>query len=1489
MVLLKKIGRFLLKTATYLFILVIVLLIALYFAVQSSTFQTWAAKKATNYLSKELGTTVNIGKVNINFFKAITLNNVFMADLHNDTLLNGNTITAQISGFDYKQQALKIDELKLEQTTVKLVKYKTDSVFNYDFLVNYFSGSKTDISTKKGWAIDYGNLILNGVNFTYRNEHYDTEVSKSINYDHIYASDISGKINQFKQDKDTFYFNIENLRAQEQSGFDLKKLNAKVKLSEKELRCQQLLIRTPHTYIHGELTFLYENWDSYSDFINKVKLKAELKDSTHVNSKDIATFVPDLIGLNETVSINGKVNGYVSDLNLSNIHLKYRQFTEFNGDLSISGLPDIENCYLHFSTTRLATNYKDLIKVPTPPFDKQGTLALPSIISKFGTIAYQGTFDGLLNDFTTYGNFSTALGNVGSNLSVRLGKTMDDIRYHGQLNTKQFNLGVLAGLKELGNVSLQTKLEGKGLSLAKLDTDLEGKIISLSYKGYNYKDIKLNGSFRNKIFNGLLDSQDPNAQFDFNGNIDFTSKIPKMDFISTINAINPVALKLVTASDTGILSSQVLINLNGDDLNNLSGEINFDDTQYKTRKKIYKLSTFDLQLDQTTPNKKIKLNSAYLNALLEGKFSPTNLEPAINHFLNTYYPTFIQKQNPKVKYTDACTFKVNIKRFNTINELFLPDLMISPGTQLNGNFNALHNSLNITTLSDTISYKGIRFDAIQLKCTEEYDVVSAKLEGKRLQIADSLSFSNFNVCISSRDRNTKYNFEWSNKKAVDNYSGELAGQVVFNATNIYLTYDTAFTVLRDSTWHLARSNPSIIDTAGNVILNPLVFKNGAQSINIQGKLSSNPTDVLNLHFQNFYLEQLNPFTSAYSLKLNGTLNGDINLYNTLKNVAFSSDLNLSKLKLNDNLIGQLVLKNNYNPEQKQLELDGYTTLGFTDESGGPLKNLAFKGFYYLDKKEESLNIDLSATPLNLRLLNPILKDILTINTGMISGSGNIGGTPDKPRIEGKFNLFKSNIKVDYTNVNYEITGPITIYPDQINFDEMKMKELGTKAAPQGTLSGNIFHTNFSRIQIDYDINYRNMLVLNTSEKENKDFYGKVYGSGNIALYGYLNNIFMRIADTTKRNSRFFLPLDGPAEVGENDFIHFVKRDTIKKRIEEKLSGFNLDMNIITTPDAQVQIIFDKKTGDVLNAQGYGNINLTINTLGKFDMFGDYTISDGDYLFTLENVISKKFEIDAGSTIKWSGSPYNADIDIVASYKQRTSVAPLMPPGDSTISAKRRVPVDCKLKMSDRLLTPKLTFAIDLLSLDDNTKSKINSVLQDETELNRQVFSLLLFKSFVSPEIYNRSGGVTAGGAASASGADFLNSTVSNLLSGLTDQVQIGFNYRPGNQLNTDEVDLALSKQLFDDRLIIDGNIGVNNNQARNSNNLIGDVNAEYKLTQDGKFRVRGFNRSNDNTQITTAGGAFTQGVGLFYREEFETFKQLYKRYLEKLKLAKKKK
>ncbi len=1487
---LRKITRIFFKTVAVIFITVILLLIGLYFGIQSYSFQTWLGKKASAYLSNELNTTISVNSIELDLFSKAKLKNVFILDEKKDTLLYGN-LDVDIKNFDYKNQSLILKKVILQNTTTKLIRYKNNPDFNFQFLVNYFSSDKVTRSTihKKGWDISFGDIELNNIAFRYRDDNSDTSVSHNINFSNLYLKNTSGTFSNLKLDNEVIEVAIKNLKTIDQSGFELNNLTTQAKVSSEELLLAKLYLKTPKTILKGSIHFNYNEFKDYTEFIDKIKMDINLLEGSRVCFTDVAAFTSELNGLNETVYLSGKVDGFVSDLHLKKFKFKYGNHTKFVGNLSLSGLPIFSTTYLNFDAKEISTSYSDLSNFPNYPFTENKKLQLPNQLKQLGIISYQGKFDGFINDFNTTGTLKTALGKVVANISIKLGKKTDDLQYNGKIKTENFNLGALIGVTNLSKLNLNAEVKGKGITLNAINAIVNGQVLACNYNGYNYKNIKLNGEIKNQLFIGLLVSADPNANFDFNGKINFKNKVPEMDFISSVTNLNLSALNLIPSSkaDSGTISTQILINLKGDNLDNLTGQINFDDTKYKTKTKSYKLSTFNLDLNQASDDKKITLNSAYINASAQGKFKLNNLQPAFEEFLFNYYPAFFKKPVSTKKYTDQIAFNLTIKNFKTISELFIPDLMLKAGTVLDGKIDINNNSFQINFLSSQLKYKTFVLNNLAINSHEENNIITAVVSGNSINLTDSLVLQNFNLCLNSNDKNTKYNFEWNNFLKPSN-KGEIAGRILFNNSFIYIQHDTISVTVRDSTWHLTTSNPTVIDTSGSIIINTLAFANKNQLINISGAFSKKETESLVINTSNVNLDQFNPILNAFKLELNGILNGKVILHNTQNSFAFTADLNFLKLKINNNLLGQLVLKSDYNSKEKYIFLDGYTSIGILDEFGSQQKNIAFKGYYYLDKKDESIDIDFAATPANLKLLNPYLEGILTIKNALVTGKGKIHGSPDNIKIDGKLKLYKSEIKVDYTNVTYNITGEIEILPDQIRFSELLMSENGLKATPQGTINGNLFHRNFTKMQIDYDVSYKNMLVLNTTQNENKTFYGKVYGTGNVGIYGFLNGLHMQITNTTNKHSRFVLPLDGPAEIDENDFIKFVKKDTLKKE-EEKLTGFDLDMTINVTPDALTKIILDAKTGDGLNVQGEGRLALKINTLGKFEMFGDYLITNGDYLFTLENVISKKFEIDPGSVVSWSGDPLGAEINVAASYRQRASVAPLL--NDTTARYKGRFPVDCKLIITNKLFSPVINFKIEVPTVDATARARINNVLSDEVELNRQVFSFLLFRSFVTPAIFNaNSGGVSAGSAAASTGSEMLSNRVSNFLNSYVGNItgikdlQVGLNYRSGSQTSNQAVDLALSKQFLNNKVSVDGNFGVNQSQTTSgSSALIGDVNIEYKLSEDGRYRLKGFNRTNNNTQVATSGGQFTQGVGLFYREEFETVNQLFNRYLSKLK------
>ncbi|MEY4594559.1 MAG: hypothetical protein RIQ47_969, partial [Bacteroidota bacterium] len=341
---------------------------------------------------------------------------------------------------------------------------------------------------------------------------------------------------------------------------------------------------------------------------------------------------------------------------------------------------------------------------------------------------------------------------------------------------------------------------------------------------------------------------------------------------------------------------------------------------------------------------------------------------------------------------------------------------------------------------------------------------------------------------------------------------------------------------------------------------------------------------------------------------------------------------------------------------------------------------------------------------------------------------------------------------------------------------------------------------------------------------------------------------------------------------------------IEQEATVTISGLRLNMSLDMTPDAEINMIFDEKIGDVITGSGTGNLRMDINTIGDFNMYGTFTIDKGTYLFTLQNLINKRFQINQGGRITWSGDPYDANLDMTAVYTVYTgSLVNLIQ--DSTFQ--RRVPVDCKLNLSNKLMNPSISYEIGVRAQDPTIESMVRTVLNSEQEVNRQMFGLLVFNQFLPPSVNTSSvGKFDAGAGAVASASELLSNQVSNWLSQLSKDVNIGFNYRAKDTYSNEEIQLMFSKTMFNDRLLVETNVGVMGTSAaastNNANNVVGEFYTEYKVSKDGRFRVKAYNRSNADDLINF-NAPYTQGVGVFFRQDFNSFRDL----MERLGLSKK--
>jgi hypothetical protein len=432
----------------------------------------------------------------------------------------------------------------------------------------------------------------------------------------------------------------------------------------------------------------------------------------------------------------------------------------------------------------------------------------------------------------------------------------------------------------------------------------------------------------------------------------------------------------------------------------------------------------------------------------------------------------------------------------------------------------------------------------------------------------------------------------------------------------------------------------------------------------------------------------------------------------------------------------------------------------------------------------------------------------------------------------------------------------------------------------GKLDLKITHNYFTDFLLDVKIQAENLQALNTTESMNDLFYGAAYVTGRFHAYGPISNIKMDINAKTERGTYFNVPLSGTGDVSQQDFVTFVKRETFKKqsKIKRRISesrGYELNFNLEITPEAETFLLFDPKVGDVIKGNGNANLRIEVTEAGEFNMYGDYLINDGDYLFTLQNVINKKFVVQKGGVISFKGDPFDADINLTANYRVRTSLYNLVKGVDSSAAVKRIIDVDAVMNLTDKLMKPNVRFDIRLPNSDDQARNLLRSQIINEDELNKQVFALILFRNFITPQ-GGASETVSLSGVGGANASELLSSQLSNMLSQFSNDVSIGVNYRQGNATSKDQVSVNLSTQFFNDRLSVDGNVGNKGTQnAQNTSNVVGEFNLEVRITEDGAIRIKVFNRSNQYLLVTND-VPYTQGVGLFYRKEVSELDDFFK-------------
>ena len=1472
-----------------IFAVVILLPLAFFIILRSSSVQTYVVKGITKYISRELNTTISVGSVKFRFFNRLSINDLLIKDLNYDTLIYTPSITAGLRRLDRKKGIIRLSNIV---TTKPVIAFITDSTgtMNLSWYLDMFKKPR-DTSKSVNTALYINHIEVKDGRFSLKNKN-NLPSKTLIDFNNLALDHVNGVVNNLAVQNDSLTMEINNLDFHELHGFQLKKMTSKLLINQQKLIFTDATIESDSSVIVADrVGILADSAGSFKRFLQEVRLDINLRKSL-ISSSDLKYFLPFMEGYDESFWFSGNVAGTISELRGRKIMLTYKDNTNLDCEFDLSGLPDIKNTFVFLEINDFRSTSNDIEQIDIPG---KGKIMLPETLRKLGVISFSGTFTGFSTDFVAYGKIITGKGVISTDISLRPEKAKR-FRIKGLLKGTGIDLGTLSGNEEVfGNLSIETNVDGYTDSFNKIAVNLTGKIDSLDINRYIYRNIGLNGYFTDKAWDGNIEVNDDNIKMDLLGRFDFNKELPEFDFTLNLEKADLYHLNLDKSDTSSAMSLLMTANFKGNTIDNLDGEIkllNSSFTKFNNNIELY-----DFSLKTFSENKKpvISLRTDFIDADLNGFYNFAGLKNVVKSTLAAVIPSKYGKE-PLTVSSDKNNFIFDIKFKNTdkLNRFLRTDILLSENSLVHGS--VFQDSLiYIAGNSKSLSINNIIFKDISFDARYSDSLLKVSLNSGSFDLSGLSELANLNFNLNMNQNKFYTGLKWDNKEKLAS-KGSFESTGSFNEvpgragrTVLDVNILPGEVLVRDSIWKI---NPAeIIVDSNSVQITRFNINQGENHFLVEGKASYNPEDTLYLEFSGI---NLNPINNLYEkgsgndanmlhLALGGILDGKVSLTNMFKNFMFESDISIEDFTLLDSQYGEIRIGSIWNNDKNVVEITVNNNLD-------GVKLFDINGDY--DPGTGQVNLTAETDKMPVGILNPLLNFFASDIGGTATGKVNLTGKFSEPVVTGALMGENITMKIDYLQSKYRFNDSIRFDKTGIKFNNIQLfDERGNTAF----LNGAVTHKYFKDYGVDLTIRTNDCMVLNTKSKDNDMFYGTAFASGVTSIKTIGSVLRFDISASTGRNTKFYIPLNTGMSVSENSFISFVgpskeneAEGSVIKNVQNQNSSSALEIafDLDVTPDAEVQLIMDPKIGDIMKGTGTGNLNISLDRKGVFKIFGDYTIEDGDYLFTLGNIINKSFNVENGGKISFNGDVENADIDIKAIYKTKASLYDIMPGMLPESKQNERIPVECQLLLSGKLFNPVVGFDINLPTADEETRAYLKSMIKSDEDMSRQFLFLLVMNSFYAdPNAGTQQSTASMGSATvGVTTMEMVSNQLSNWLSQISNDFDIGVVYRPGSTAlpNSQELQVALSTQLLNDKVVINGNFDVAGNQAgtqrpgatSGSNSITGAFDIEYKINE--KIRFKFFNRSNDNFYIDN-GIQYTQGIGLFFRQDFNKLRDLFRK------------
>ena len=1483
-----------LRITLWILAAILILLLGLVVAVQSPAVQTALARKVVERVADKIDGDIHIGHIAVRPFDAVTLEDVVITDRNpyiggefprQDTLARIGSLSGRFSlkGLLHKER-ISVSRLKMTDAELNLVlEPGTGGKEVMDNISRIFRLSPNPDKPKQ----DFGDLLEAGQvdieDFTFRMfNHVGAARMRERGHDPLPADVIDWNDLEVKADVHASGLLVKDgeisgdakaITIEDKTGWKVGDLSGKVKVGHGKVLLDNLHIDDGDSDIHLRYFRLLGTLDDdYKDFIDRVRLEGEFVSPTVFSMQTVRHFAPNLERFTFRSDLTGKVEGTVSDFAVKGINIReHASGVQGRVNGTMRGLPDINTTVLDYQVKDFRFGLGGL-----GTFIQEWAPDAKLDLGKMGKgtdFSLDATAKGTLDRLAVKGDLNSNAGTADVDLTLR--NILDhkrDISIGGVVRTKDLDAGRIAGIQELGPVTLTTSVDAI-LAPRNLQVRIDSlNVRRLNALGYDYTGIEAVGTYTDQAFDGRIVCDDPNLNALVQGRFDLSpsTRNAAYQFYANIGYADLNALNL-DKRGTSKVSLQADANFIRTRDRDLLGEVNLRDVVLENANGRHPIGDITASAHANDDIHRMRFDSDFAQGTFVGDKSLVSMVSDLKDLVvRKELPSLLEKEGAP---WDGTPYEVNFKFFDTRELLgfILPGLYIEKNTALQLKVDE-NGSVDGNVTSGRLAIGSRYLKDFRMDFDNRNNALYADMSGSAFNLGGvELRDNRLAVMVDDDRFDMTYSFDNQAEEA-SKADVRITGDLDRDENGLALTATVLPSAIyyNGNRWNVDSDDVTL--QGGDIWVDRFRIRNGRQSLVVDGGLSPDKTDTLLVRMDQFDISLLNSLLMQGKMDLKGQATGQASLVSPSKpSLALLAEITCDSTYLAGRPMGTLEVASVWNEPEKRFDFQ-------LQNRQEEVRNFDIDG--YVRPKDKAIRAEAVLSQLDLAYAAPFLETVFDRFEGALDGRVNVGGTLDKLQIESEgMQIVDGLLQVGFTQVPYRVAGPVSVDTKGLHFQSVGIAD---DSDGKGTVTGSLLFGGFKDLRLDTHVQFDRMKVLGITDRSGP-IYGDVYGTGRVDITGPFEAIALNIDARTVKDGNLHIPLGAGSVKATGDLLVFtqpyveVEEDPYEQmlaatRTTKKKTQSDLDIRVRVraTPAVTAHIDIGENS---LQGLGNGLIDLRIRT-GQSNLFtinGDYTLNQGDFRFSTLDLVTREFSIRDGSSIRFNGDVMDSDLNVTGVYTTKASLSTLLSSSASADAGRRQV--DCIINITDKLRNPQIKFDIEIPELDPGTEGLVSSALNTEDKVMKQFLYLLIANSFLPNE---ESGIITTGGS------NMLYSNMSGIMAGQLNSIfealniplDLGLNYQQ-NASGQNLFDVALSTQLFNNRVVVNGNIGNRRMYGTTTDEVAGDIDIDIKLNQPGTFRLNLFSHSAD--QYTSfLDNSQRNGIGFAYQREFNSLGQFFR-------------